>query len=213
MIGSFIKAMLPAFIIALIIVVVTRSIMNLVRKRKIKDINWLHEVGILLFVMLLAGIASQTVVPSFYISNGKLTFWNSYNENTRLAINLVPFQIISEISKAVSRGVWDYSLYQALGNVAMFVPIGFLLPLLWRKFETFYVLALGCLSISLFIELVQLAIPVRATDIDDLILNTLGGVVGGLLYLIVKRLSKSKTDNFKLKKKNPELVSPGQEIK
>ena len=70
----------------------------------------------------------------------------------------------------------------------MFIPIGFLIKHLWN-FSNKKTLILG-FSISLFIEIVQLFLN-RTSDIDDLILNTLGTYLGILLLNLYSRYKKS----------------------
>lgn len=63
-------------------------------------------------------------------------------------------------------------------NVALFVPLGGLLPLLWKKSRKWYVtLSIG-FGVSLAIELVQFAFCLGSCDVDDLFTNTLGAVIG-----------------------------------
>lgn len=69
-------------------------------------------------------------------------------------------------------------------NTILFIPVGFFMPLLWKRCERFgRVLGLG-FALSLWVELSQL-LNWRVTDIDDLITNTLGAVIGWLLYRLV----------------------------
>lgn len=89
--------------------------------------------------------------------------------------------------------LFDYASARALawnllGNIAMLIPSGILLPLLYRKPDGFgKVLAAGALM-SLGIELLQLPFASRASDVDDLILNTLGVALGYGIYAGVRRL-------------------------
>lgn len=62
-------------------------------------------------------------------------------------------------------------------NVAMFVPLGIMLPLIWRRKARLAPVAVFGFLFSLIIELSQL-LNNRATDIDDLLANTLGALVG-----------------------------------
>lgn len=70
------------------------------------------------------------------------------------------------------------------GNLAVFFPLGFLIPI-WRKKETSD-LWIICISFafSLFIETTQLIFKVGVFDVDDLMMNTLGGLAGCILYRI-----------------------------
>lgn len=67
-------------------------------------------------------------------------------------------------------------------NVAMFVPLGFLLPLLGRKFQKWYLTIPAGFAVSLGIEMLQLAFGRGICDVDDLFCNTLGTMIG---YLII----------------------------
>ncbi len=77
----------------------------------------------------------------------------------------------------------------------MFIPFGFIIPLLWN-ISNKKVIIIG-FSISLFIEIMQLFLS-RGTDIDDLILNTIGVLFG----LIIFKLLNNKYYDFMNKFKN-----------
>ena len=70
-------------------------------------------------------------------------------------------------------------------NVAMFIPMGFLLPLLGKKLRKWYVTIPMSLGASLAIELLQLALGRGICDVDDLFCNTLGAVMGYFLVMTV----------------------------
>jgi glycopeptide antibiotics resistance protein len=95
-------------------------------------------------------------------------------------INFIPF--INEI---------DVVAY--LQNILLFIPFGFLIPLIWRQMGKVKNILLSGFSFSLLIEISQL-LNNRRTDIDDLILNTLGAVLG---YAVCKLICSmlNKTDN------------------
>jgi len=80
-----------------------------------------------------------------------------------------------------------------VGNIIMFIPYGFFASyyLKNRKFSTIFILSL---VVSLTIEIVQLNIG-RVFDIDDIILNTIGGITGYLLYVGIDAIS-SKLPKF-----------------
>ena len=83
-------------------------------------------------------------------------------------LNLIPF---SE----------EIAIIPYLLNILLFVPLGFLAPLIWKKMNRAVSVAVLSFSFSLLIELSQL-LNNRRPDIDDLILNTLGGILGFLLF-------------------------------
>jgi glycopeptide antibiotics resistance protein len=83
-----------------------------------------------------------------------------------------------------------------LGNVLAFAPFGFLLPILEKKYRKFFITAFLGLTFSLFVETLQLYLKVGIFDVDDILMNTLGGILGYLMYkllhtLIYKVKSKS----------------------
>lgn len=80
------------------------------------------------------------------------------------------------------------TLAGAAGNVLLFVPLGFLLPLVLPRLDRRWrVLTVGA-GVSLLIELAQLPMPgVRRADVNDLLLNVAGTALGWLLYALVSR--------------------------
>lgn len=113
-------------------------------------------------------------------------------------LNLIPF---AEHSRALvcllndgcpyqRRAFW-LLLINVVGNVLVFVPLGIGLAGLWYKgngWQTFRRAVLGGFLLSLTIEMMQLAIPSRATDVDDLVFNTLGAILGVLAFLGLQQL-------------------------
>lgn len=74
-----------------------------------------------------------------------------------------------------------------LGNVLAFVPCGIAVPLLSREKRNFVVTILLTLEISLYIEVTQLVTNTGSFDVDDLLLNTFGGMIGYIFYKILAR--------------------------
>ena len=83
----------------------------------------------------------------------------------------------------------DESRTQLLGNTLLFLPWGFFLPLLWPTFRRFLPIAGMCLGLTCLIEFIQLFIG-RTVDVDDLILNFLGSIIGAGLWWLIRRLRK-----------------------
>lgn len=114
-------------------------------------------------------------------------------------INIIPFEENRVFFRALlfntGMGRQNIPLWFFLnlfGNVIIFIPFGFFLAgLLYQSFSrspSVAVILSGCLF-SLCIELFQLFIPTRATDIDDIMLNTIGTCFGLLLFHTVKKYS------------------------
>ena len=79
-------------------------------------------------------------------------------------------------------GDWKNSIL----NVLLFVPLGIMLPILWNRFRTGTRTVLFGFGISLAIELLQM-LTFRATDVNDLITNTLGAYLGFLCTVFLLR--------------------------
>jgi glycopeptide antibiotics resistance protein len=83
-------------------------------------------------------------------------------------------------------------LVNVIGNVAMFIPSGIVLPTIYRRLDSFVKVILAGGGISLCIEMIQLPFSVRASDIDDLILNTVGVMLGYGIYALIRCLKRTK---------------------
>ncbi|NQV05925.1 VanZ family protein [bacterium] len=114
--------------------------------------------------------------------------------------NLVPLREHSEALGCLLTGcdtaadAARFLFKDVAGNVVVFIPVGFVfaglmgeMPLR-RRFWT--ALAMGA-ALSLFIEAIQIAIPTRATDVDDLLFNALGAAIGAGLFVWSRRARPS----------------------
>lgn len=175
--------MAPYMLTALPAIVLSRVIaVGLMRKKNRKTTVW-REAGLCLFFMFLVGLASQTVIPKLDLGGGTISVLNG---NLRGELNLIPGKVFADIwRECVLNGYWTYFGINFIGNAALFVPIGFCIPLFWRD-VSFRKVVLIALGISLFIELCQYP-QARGTDIDDLWINTLGAAAGYGIYAPFKK--------------------------
>ena len=74
------------------------------------------------------------------------------------------------------------------GNVVGFMPFGFFLPVVSRRGRRLHNAVLLAFGLSLCIETVQLVFKVGSFDVDDLLLNTIGGILGFGLYKLVQKI-------------------------
>lgn len=169
---GYISYMLPFMMIALFTYVIIRLI--IIRWRN-KRINIKREVPFLLFIPYVSGLLSITAFPKIIINDGIRVIVGPGS------VNLVPFRTI--LSYFNESPIIFAILF--VGNIVMFMPIGFFIPLIWKKRAL--ISTLVGFSFSLFIEISQLFV-VRNTDIDDLVLNTLGVYIGYLLYMFVQNV-------------------------
>ena len=91
--------------------------------------------------------------------------------------------------------LFDYPIFREalinfIGNTAMFIPLGIVWPSVFKKLDTHgKVIAAGA-GYSLLIEIFQLPFFDRVSDIDDLLLNSLGFLMGYGIYLLVRTLKR-----------------------
>lgn len=79
-----------------------------------------------------------------------------------------------------------------LGNVAVFVPVGIFLPVMFNGKLRFVAVAGAVLMLTIMVELIQLISKVGSFDVDDIMLNTLGGIIGYLMYYVWKSAKERK---------------------
>ncbi len=79
-------------------------------------------------------------------------------------------------------------LINIVGNIVVFMPFGFFVPRIAKSKMGFLYTTILCVEFSAFIELVQLITKTGCCDVDDIILNTLGGMLGYLAYYVMYRL-------------------------
>lgn len=115
-----------------------------------------------------------------------LTLFSSYYGRGYFhrSINLIPFRTMVEYLNS------NYSLRiiftNLFGNIAAFLPMGLLSPLIFKRINSFKRITFIIFTSSLCIEITQYILGVGTLDIDDIILNTLGGICGFTFYKIFK---------------------------
>lgn len=82
-----------------------------------------------------------------------------------------------------------------LGNIAAFIPFGLFVPLLSHKQRHCWRVVLLSFDFSLIVELLQLVSKVGSFDVDDLLLNTIGGLVGYLCFALVNCVRRRSQKN------------------
>ncbi|WP_446897368.1 VanZ family protein [Clostridium sp. LBM24168] len=143
--------------------------------------SWKHFIWVYIFFIYLMLVFICT-------GAGNIHEFTRYIEmpvtNVRLTeFNLTPFS-------PASGGIMTH-----VANSIMFMPFGFLLPFIWRQFRSCLKVTYTGLLFSLAIELSQL-LNMRATDIDDLIMNTLGAFLGWTIFYLFKNENRKSIDSF-----------------
>jgi glycopeptide antibiotics resistance protein len=105
-------------------------------------------------------------------------------------LHLVPF---GTIRAQLASGLRHPDARELIGNVALFVPLGFLLPATARTCRRLWVTLVVAAGLSVLIETVQALLPSHATDVDDVILNTAGAALGFLAFSMVAWTVRQRT--------------------
>ena len=115
----------------------------------------------------------------------------SYAEQMRQSMNLIPFHTIGSYWHVVKRMDFSPIFYHCFinlgGNIILFIPIGYFLPRLWPSLRKFFPFLLTCVLAITLVELLQLVTLLGSLDIDDLILNLFGMLLGYLFFIIFKK--------------------------
>ena len=153
---------------------------------KQKHIDWKREAVLLLMYMNLAVIIRFTFFPMSKVDGRVQPLIFDMATAFPFRVNLFPLV-----------NLFDYDskrdlLVNVIGNVAMFIPSGIVLPVIYKRLDTFVKVLLAGGGISLCIEIIQLPFRVRATDIDDVILNTVGVIIGYGIYAWIRCLRRTK---------------------
>lgn len=107
-------------------------------------------------------------------------------EYWRIYINLTPFVTLDRLVYLIRQGfspeLTRFALGNIGGNVVLFMPPGLLLPSLWKRQRRFWVFFLTMAVAVAAVELIQWYTTLGSLDVDDLILNLLGGSLGFVVW-------------------------------
>jgi glycopeptide antibiotics resistance protein len=151
-----------------------------------KTVDWKREAMLMLVYVCIVVVVRFTfcpfgkvnglIQPLLFDASKILPFW----------LNLTPFVYLFDYPNLKD------ALLNLIGNVAMFIPLGIVWPSVFKKLNTHGKVIAAGFGTSLCIEILQLPFYGRASDVDDLILNTTGFVIGYGIYLLVRRIAKKK---------------------
>lgn len=160
----------PMVLVSIVIVVAIRICYLVKNKKHLVLYRELIMLSMIIYTLMLFQV----------VTNQDVVSWSSNN--------FIPF-------KEMFRYKLGSALFfkNVLGNLIMFLPFGFYVAYTLRPAGKKVVLILSLMA-SVTIELVQLAIG-RVFDVDDIILNTMGGFLGGLIYYFLNKV-KLKAPKF-----------------
>lgn len=136
----------------------------------------------------------------FYIYILLLSYFLFFSERygrdlIRQQYNLVLFKEIKRFIQYREHIGLEGFIVNIFGNVIAFMPYGFLLPLLNRAYRRFYIIVILSVLFSLIIESAQLILKVGVFDVDDILMNSLGGILGYVMFLIIHSIYKHMEKN------------------
>lgn len=141
-------------------------------KRKERILDVLLLLGFIFYIIFLL----RTILFK-YVSPFELFSKQRYFSRT---LNLVPFNDILH---------GNFDKLDILGNIMLFIPLGVYLSLS-EKHLKLYIQILEMMMLSVVFEIIQFVFAIGASDITDVITNSLGGVIGIVIYYILKLLFK-----------------------
>lgn len=98
--------------------------------------------------------------------------------------NFEVFSTIKHFIRLIGTSYNTAAIMNLAGNVIMFIPLGMLLPCIWNAQRKAYILLPTCALIICAMEAVQYFTMRGTADIDDLILNMAGVLIGYLFYIV-----------------------------
>ena len=146
--------------------------------------DWKYEAKLLLIYICLVVIARMVYFPMHLVDGKIANLFFDVKKIFPLWINLIPIVHLFDI--------YDGWLINIIGNVTMFIPVGIVWPICFKKLNTLKKTVLFGAGFPLLIEISQIPLYDRCSDVDDLILNTTGIFIGALIYFGVKRLKSRK---------------------
>ncbi|WP_277220815.1 VanZ family protein [Peptoniphilus vaginalis] len=210
----FAARIIPAFIISFVGFSLVRVKFFAHRK---KNSTGFREFLLSLFVAYLVFLAIMLFTPNSYIASSGINLTNENfdfvgNFKDRITsgawgVNLVPFRTMRNYIKYSG---FLHTLINIFGNIIIFIPFGILLPELFPRFRKLLKILGGSIAASFFVEFIQFFIG-RSVDIDDLILNVFGSLIG---YLIWEKILRYKFAKKKRKRRSPRphKIDKGQTI-
>lgn len=149
-----------------------------------KQISLKREAELILVYICLVVVTRFTFFPFSKVDGQVQPLLFDPNSIFPPRINLIPLVYLFDYE------IRREAMINVIGNTAMFMPIGIIWPSVFRNLNTHAKVITAGVGLSLFIEILQLPFFDRVSDIDDLLLNSLGFILGYGLYLIVKTAAK-----------------------
>ena len=160
-------------------------------KKSNGDINYKKESLYLIFVCYIVGLFNLVLVPRNFWDIIWYNIFYNFNENPFAGIFDFSYNFIPTIYKII---IGEYTLdswgkAMIVGNFLMYIPMGIMLPLVFKNINKKNIFVIAIL-ITLSIEILQ-PIVGRSFDIDDIIMNFIGSIIGYLAVTIFIKLKET----------------------
>ena len=149
-----------------------------------QNVDWKSEGKLLTVYICLVVIARIVYFPLCLVEGHIASLILDVEKIIPLWINIVPIVHLFDVYDG-----WQINI---IGNIMMFIPVGLTWPFCFKKLDTIGKTVLAGAGFPLFIEITQLPFYDRCSDVDDLILNTTGILIGAIIYFSVKWLTIRK---------------------
>ncbi|MFL6562606.1 MAG: VanZ family protein [Bacillus sp. (in: firmicutes)] len=154
--------------------------------------KFIFKITLFLILCLYLAILSKLILFKYIPLSEIINHFNfTYDEYHWRSNNFIPFKTINFYLFLADINL-SIRIENLAGNIIGFMPFGFILPLLAKKFQKLRPVTLFTFCLSLTFELLQLIFEFGSFDVDDLILNTLGGILGYLPIKLVILLTRFK---------------------
>ena len=142
---------------------------------------------LLVFLLVLTKVILFKGSMQYYKNYFRTTYHSYHIAEGKKKANFKPFATIKLFYES-RRMNMEYKVNNLLGNILLFIPLGFLLPLLVKRFRNIFLIVLTGFLLSVFYECVQLLTGIGIFDVDDMILNTFGTLIGAIIFYILNKL-------------------------
>jgi len=149
-------------------------------------LDWKRELQLMLVYICIVVVARFTFFPFGKVDGRIQPLVFELGKVFPPRINWKPFVYLMDYPEKRE------ALLNLIGNTAMFLPLGIVWPVVFKKLNTHGKVISAGVGVSLCIELLQLPFFDRVSDIDDLILNSLGFLTGYGIYLLVNEIRRKK---------------------
>ena len=98
--------------------------------------------------------------------------------------NFIPFKTVQTYIHIYNKGLHGLAIYNLLGNFVLFLPMGIFLPCICKKLDRFWKVILCVSGMVIFVEIAQFILRVGIIDVDDVIFNLSGAMIGYGIFKI-----------------------------